>query len=534
MNSIPKNRKHLIILGIVVLLCLSAIALFMNSRIKPRIDQISKSIAGYAYEQKATNVNYEFNKLISGLAAGTRITTNLKDGNDFLKNSGTIYSVIMNDAAVSHAWSVVLTKKDTSFHTFGRGSKEEKATTKAYVANWVKKTFSLQKQTAQSAGSLFSVSDSLHWVVASACRLKDSSLVVIGLDINLKKFQNYLWNVKDKSKAYAIIFNEQGYCISHPEIKFIGQRLLDPKKTSLAEKVLGDSATIKETIFSNYLAVPVIRSYSPLRIGPMNWIMAIDTPVFVVDDEVDDIERNVIGMGILSVLIIVGVVAYLQKKWQNEFIGREQAEANRKTLLLERQELQMVTEKQEKENALLQLKVLKDKVNPHFLFNSMGSLNALIDRDPKLAREFIVRLSKVYRYLLDSYPNGQASVKEELNFASQYWFLLNIRFGEAMLPLEIDVNHEHLKKNLPFMSLQIALENAVKHNVVSKQNPLEISIKSEGERIVVVNNYQPRSHVDDSGKQGISYLLSTYQHFGGELLTHGIYGTEYRCYFPLL
>ncbi len=526
MNLIPKNHKHLIVLGVVVFLCFLGMALFMNNKLKARTELLSNNkVLDIYYQHKASNVNHEFSKLISGLSAAERMMMGIQDQGQFIRRAAGLKNVLQNDPQVSQGWYAYFNPKDTLFNVPEIGA--------AKIKSWLRKEFTKKNDPQGSKGALITQADSLYWLQASRFWLADSTMVLIGLEVNLQKFQKYLWNVQDKSIAYAIIVDGRGYCISHPDINFIGKRLPGLKQDYL-DLLVKNNAVIKETVFSSYLGLPVLRTASVFHIGAMDWVMLVDTPAFVVDEEINGLRKNFIVIGLFSILIIVGVMAYLQHRWQKELMLRLELDANRKLLLLERKQLQVRTEKQEKENALLQLKVLKDKVNPHFLFNSMGSLNALIDRDTKLAREFVIKLSRVYRYLLDSYPNGLAGVAEELDFAAQYWFLLHIRFGEAMLPMSVEVKEEHLDRKLPFLSIQIAIENAVKHNMLSKEKPLKISIRSQGDKIVVVNNLQLRAFTEDSGKQGLSYIAGVYHYLEVTGLEHGQQQGEYRCAFPLL
>jgi LytS/YehU family sensor histidine kinase len=111
---------------------------------------------------------------------------------------------------------------------------------------------------------------------------------------------------------------------------------------------------------------------------------------------------------------------------------------------------------------------------------------------------------------------------------------LKIRFGEGLEPLTLQISEAHLQGKIPFMSLQTLIENAVKHNILSKSNPLKIRIESLGEGIMVSNNLQLRPDVRDSGKQGLNYLQSTYAYFGNQQLKYGVEGDQYQCFLPVL
>lgn len=156
--------------------------------------------------------------------------------------------------------------------------------------------------------------------------------------------------------------------------------------------------------------------------------------------------------------------------------------------------------KLQKENLQSQFEVLRQQVNPHFLFNSLNVLTSLIKLEPDLAEKFTEHLSKVYRYVLENKDNDLVSLQTELDFLDAYIFLLNIRF---MNKIEVKVSIPDNRKEsliLP-LALQLLIENAIKHNSMSKKNPLKIEIFIDSEnKLNVMNNLQEReSHMASTG-----------------------------------
>ncbi len=189
-------------------------------------------------------------------------------------------------------------------------------------------------------------------------------------------------------------------------------------------------------------------------------------------------------------------------------------------------------EKEEKVRA--QLKNLQNQINPHFLFNSLNSLFALIEEEPNLAREFIVNLSKVYRYLLYNNNSEPVALKAELDFVKHYLFLQKIRFGNY-LNMKIDVASFLLQKRLPSVSLQSLVENAIKHNVITAENPLTIKIyTNEKCQLLVENKFQPRNDSAQSLGVGLKNLETRYLHMGNQSLKYGVHGNCFRVVLPLL
>lgn len=139
-----------------------------------------------------------------------------------------------------------------------------------------------------------------------------------------------------------------------------------------------------------------------------------------------------------------------------------------------------------------ELEILKNQVNPHFLFNSLNVLSSLIGEEPQKAEAFVNELSKVYRYLLQKNHQAWCSLADELRFIEAYAFLLNTRYGNA-LQLAVAVDEAARERQLPPLTLQLLVENAVKHNVVHRSQPLLIEIVSQGETLSVRNNVQKKA-----------------------------------------
>ncbi len=169
-------------------------------------------------------------------------------------------------------------------------------------------------------------------------------------------------------------------------------------------------------------------------------------------------------------------------------------------------------EKLKHEHLALQYNTLVNQVNPHFLFNSLNSLAALIDKDPDKAGQFVKKLSEIYRYVLDQKVNELVSVESELKFLESYIFLQKIRFAENLI-ISMDVTPVRKRKVIP-LSLQMLLENAIKHNIISKDRPLHIEIYSTDEDYIVVkNDNQKKTAIDGSTGLGIENIKRRYEFF---------------------
>lgn len=179
--------------------------------------------------------------------------------------------------------------------------------------------------------------------------------------------------------------------------------------------------------------------------------------------------------------------------------------------LMEKTELQVRAAELEKEKFNLQYHHLKNQVNPHYLFNSLTSLDGLIQTNPALASEFVRHMSKVYRYTLQHKENEVVSLQEEMDFIDHYTELLNIRYGSALV-IEQSVAEEAREKGIVMVTLQLLLDNAVKHNIVQSGTPLTIAIRNEGDYLVVQNNVQLRKQIESSNQQGLQQLMQLYHY----------------------
>lgn len=152
-----------------------------------------------------------------------------------------------------------------------------------------------------------------------------------------------------------------------------------------------------------------------------------------------------------------------------------------------------------------ELEALKNQINPHFLFNSLNTLSLLVREDPKAAGKFINKLSFLFRYILQSQENQLVTVQEELKVAESYIHLIQQRYKqnfEVKITLEVDV----LQKKIPVLSLQMLLENAVKHNEISENKPLLVEIFAEKDYVVVKNKLQERVGQIESTHKGLKNL----------------------------
>ncbi|MEA3495195.1 MAG: histidine kinase, partial [Bacteroidota bacterium] len=157
------------------------------------------------------------------------------------------------------------------------------------------------------------------------------------------------------------------------------------------------------------------------------------------------------------------------------------------------------TEQLKRENIQSQFEALKNQIDPHFLFNSMNTVYSLIDTHPDKAKEFITKFSKIYRHVLDVKEKIVVLVKDEIEFLNSYIFLQKIRH-EGNLEISINIDAQKLNNYIPPLSLQMLVENAIKHNIISEKNPLTISLTSKNNYLIIKNNIQLKKNMIESTK----------------------------------
>ncbi|MCB0528994.1 MAG: histidine kinase [Saprospiraceae bacterium] len=202
-------------------------------------------------------------------------------------------------------------------------------------------------------------------------------------------------------------------------------------------------------------------------------------------------------------------------------------------LVEENMELLLKAERQEKANIMTQFELLKSKINPHFLFNSLNILAALIPEDPVRAVEFTNRFSKLYRGLLELHEQPIITLEQELEFAHSYLYLQKMRFSDS-LHVQIDTADDPQHYCLPPFTLQILLENAIKHNVVAEKQPLHIRIEQRGDELAVANTLQLRGKDVASTGTGLAILKSRYELITPKKVELEQTGGEFIARVPLI
>jgi sensor histidine kinase YesM len=183
--------------------------------------------------------------------------------------------------------------------------------------------------------------------------------------------------------------------------------------------------------------------------------------------------------------------------------------------------------------ASAQFESLKNQIDPHFLFNSLNVLSSLIEENPESAQKFTTSLSKVYRYVLEQKDKELVSVAEELKFAKTYMNLLKMRF-ENSITFEIPEGFDNEEAKVVPLSLQLLLENCIKHNVASETKPLHVKISIENNQLVVTNNLQKKEVLSDRKGVGLQNIVNRYAILTKRTVLVEENEQEFKIFLPIL
>jgi len=229
-------------------------------------------------------------------------------------------------------------------------------------------------------------------------------------------------------------------------------------------------------------------------------------------DHENEIRYTIAGLTVCTLVLSIYEGIFMFYRWKNTLLEAE---------------------KLRRETVESQLQGLRAQVNPHFLFNSLNTLSYIIPEHPDKAITFVQKLSKVYRYVLETRDEKLISLEEELRFLDSYNFLLKERFGQN-LHIYVDVPSEFLAARLAPLSLQILFENCIQHNIISEEEPLYIELFVEDHKLVVRNNLQlKRQHYRSTG-MGLPNVKSRYAYFTQEKVSISEEGGYFTVKLPLL
>lgn len=213
-------------------------------------------------------------------------------------------------------------------------------------------------------------------------------------------------------------------------------------------------------------------------------------PTFFVDDKQD------VWVVWVASLIFVSIVVAIEVFW---------------VMLKKRQQLEAQNERLLRNEEMSKYQALMNQLNPHFLFNSLNVLSYLVHENPHTSERFIEELSKIYRYILQLNETYLVPLKKELEFIESYVFLQKIRYQDNLI-FNADIDVQSYQKLLPPLTLEVLVENAIKHNIIDAKQPLTIRLFVQNGHLIVENNIQTRNEEEvKSTRVGLKNLLEKYQ-----------------------
>lgn len=248
------------------------------------------------------------------------------------------------------------------------------------------------------------------------------------------------------------------------------------------------------------------------------------------------VNRFLIAAFVLFIVIVIILVRNIFLKQQvnrvltvkNEQIEKQQIEIERQNEQLTNYNLELM-----KENVSARYEILKSKINPHFLFNSLTTLSNLIITNRDGALEFVMKFSKLYRKILDVNSSQLVSIEQEMELVSEFLYIQQIRFNSNLV-YNFNIQKTHLKNMVPPFSIQLLVENAIKHNAISKDHKLMIKIFSENDCIIVSNNIQKKENPEDSMKVGQKNIFERYKLIGAKSPAFTEEETRYVVSLPII
>jgi LytS/YehU family sensor histidine kinase len=203
-------------------------------------------------------------------------------------------------------------------------------------------------------------------------------------------------------------------------------------------------------------------------------------------------------------------------------------------LINQREGIMVEIERLKSENLRSRYNTLVNQVNPHFLFNSLNSLSALVrEGDTASAVTYIDRLSETFRYTMRNEADATTTLDDELEFVAAYKYLLEVRYADKLF-IDIDVEAEKLDWRLPTFSIQPLVENAVKHNAITRARPLRVSIRTVGGRLVVSNPVNPKIESEGGSGIGLENLAHRLHLLTGEDIEVVDDGSVFRVSLPII
>ncbi|PXY40965.1 histidine kinase [Flavobacterium cheongpyeongense] len=516
LKKITSRRAFFIYVAFTILVTVSSVYILSNL-ITDLTEKANEELAQRNFIKKQEFMSQEFSKL---LEQENRIKHVLKISNpeNLSSNLEVLSSVQKTSPLIVNNWFQINDEK-IQFAT-------DSIATQAAITDTEK--FILQHKNEAYISTIVLSGKEWIWRIYFKLISKKNTTVRCGYDISLKKFRDYLSTVDKTGNNYAFIFDKNGRCIYHPDSTFIGKNICKVYSIRSIDTVYSKKQDyVKRVTMSEFLKLDVIRFTKKFDLKGSQWFMCVNLPKVFDDENVDLIRKY--ATWIYSITTIMLLLIFYLFSYANRRAYKEKGIA-----IKEKNRLRVENEKIIKEKALIQLQQLKEQINPHFLFNSLNSLYMLMTSDVKTAQKFTLNLSRIYRYLIDPPKKNIVQLKNELLFIEKYIFLQQTRFKEELF-FSIKIEDETaLEKFIPYLAFQVVVENAIKHNMATQENPLTTQILIQKDQVVISNNLQKKAHSEPGANFGLKYLSSVYTFYSRTNFQTSEKDGNFVCILPLI
>lgn len=340
-----------------------------------------------------------------------------------------------------------------------------------------------------------------------------STTLTVGFDIALDSLYNYMAAQSVMVNGYAVIANSDQQIFLHPDSLKLTSHMGSTSEAPFIMKALSTEEAPTRKLDSQHLSIPVFRQYFAHDLFGGKVVVMISVPYIVVSDELEMFSKYSLVIIIVALILFVLLLVVFRILLLREFRLRSKAE---------------------QQAASLQLEMVVNTMDQHFLFNCFNSLYTLIGRDKEQSRKFVLSLSKVYRNVLEKDKKPMSPLAKELQFMNEYYFLQKIRFGEKVeLVCEVEGKYDNF--SVPSMSVQLLVENAIKHNNITREHPLLIKIYTLDDKLVVENNIMSTGKIEtESLGMGLERIKSIYQQYTHTQIEIREDDTKFCCILPLV
>ncbi|MCT4645566.1 MAG: histidine kinase [Carboxylicivirga sp.] len=347
-----------------------------------------------------------------------------------------------------------------------------------------------------------------------------------GILIDLQSLhKQFIWG-NIYTSVYQVVINLHEQCIYHPDINRVGKTYALPKRLLDNVDIEHKQLDTLHLAQSDFLQLPVFKQYKRMNFRNDTWFVLNVSPGFEVKDMVAEQERNMFLLFFLFLAMLLLIIVISIINWKREFLLRANAEQ-------EHLNLQLKHEKQKSETISIKLELLRSGLNSHFMFNSLGTVKALMRKNADAARDMLKDLSQLYRYQLTIEGEQMVTLQDELNFTQKYVDVINLRSNSSIV-MNISGLNDYLDYKVLPVSLQLLVENCIKHNIASETQPLSIDIDLKDGRIIVENELRPKETIGEASGKGLKNLNARYKLLAEQECTFIIKNGRFIATMPLI